>query len=88
LCCLYVGAVPDFCFSFFLGARRQRRAQGPSKKQQKGPKKSRQKATDRLPFFFFLGAPCVGCGHARCQMAAHVGTHSWLRGLPLRASSL
>jgi hypothetical protein len=42
--------------------------EGPPKQKQKNKdqQKSRQKATDRLPFLFYfiLGAPCVGCGHA------------------------
>jgi hypothetical protein len=31
--------------------------------------------------FFFLGAPCVGCGPS-ADMPPHVGTRSWLWGLP------
>jgi hypothetical protein len=69
-------------------------------KLQGAPQKTKQKKTrnkkttpktkniDRLPFYFlFLGAPCVGCGPS-VDMPPHVGTRSWLWGLPLRASSL
>jgi hypothetical protein len=55
------------------------------KTQKTRDKKKSQKTTDRL--FFFLGAPCVGCGPS-VDMPPHVGTRSWLWGLPLRASSL
>jgi hypothetical protein len=58
-------------------------------KENKGQKTQSQKTTDRLSFFFFffLGASCVGCGPS-VDMPPHVGTRSWLRCLPLRASSL
>jgi hypothetical protein len=49
------------------------------------PKNNRP--TFLLLFLFFLGAPCVGCGPS-VDMPPHVGTRSWLWGLPLRASSL
>jgi hypothetical protein len=64
---------------------------GPPKKKTKkqGTKKqSRQKTTDRLSFLFlfFLGAPCVGCGPS-VDIPPHVGTRSWLWGLPLYDTS-
>jgi hypothetical protein len=49
------------------------------------PKNNRP--TFLLFFSFFSGAPCVGCGPS-VDMPPHVGTRSWLWGLPLRASSL
>jgi hypothetical protein len=62
-----------------------------------GPKQKKKKTRDKktipknnrpaFPFFFFLGAPCVGCGPS-VDMPPHVATRSWLWGLPLRASSL
>jgi hypothetical protein len=65
--------------------------QGASKKKQKentGQKNNPKKQPTDFPFFFFfLGAPCVGCGPS-VDMPPHVGTRSWLRCLPLRASSL
>jgi hypothetical protein len=63
------------------------------------PKKKKRETRDKktipknnrptfLFFFpFFLGAPCVGCGPS-VDIPPHVGTRSWLWGLPLRASSL
>jgi hypothetical protein len=69
------------------GADGWRRAitQGAPKK--KNTKKTREEKTiskNNRPtsfFFFFLGAPCVGCGPS-VDMPLHVGTRSWLRGLP------
>jgi hypothetical protein len=66
--------------------------QGASKKKEKentGQKNNPKKQPTDFPFFFlfFLGAPCVGCGPS-VDMPPHVGTRSWLRCLPLRASSL
>jgi hypothetical protein len=58
-----------------------------NKKKQGTKKQFALKTTDRLSFFFlicFLGAPCVGCGPS-VDMPPHVGTRSWLWGLPLRA---
>jgi hypothetical protein len=59
----------------------------------KNPQKTRNKKTipkkqpTDFPSFFFLGAPCVGCGPS-VNMPPHVSTRSWLWGLPLRASAL
>jgi hypothetical protein len=65
--------------------------QGASKKKEKENKEQKnnlpKKQPTDFPFFFFLGAPCVGCGPS-VDMPPHVGTRNWLRGLPLRASSL
>jgi hypothetical protein len=55
-------------------------------KEQKNNLPKKQPTTDRLPFFF-LGAPCVGCGPS-ADMPPHLGTRNWLWGLLLRASSL
>jgi hypothetical protein len=88
------GAVPRASFLGHPVALTSTRSPGPgkgaskNKTKKKGTKKQfTQKTTDRLSFFFFLGAPCVGCGPS-VDMPPHVGTRSWLWGLPLRASSL
>jgi hypothetical protein len=67
--------------------------QGASKKKEKENKEQKQKDNPgkKQPtdfFFFFKGAPCVGCGPSVDMPPHHVGTRSWLWGLPLRASSL
>jgi hypothetical protein len=64
----------------FQGAPKKKEKE--NKEQKNNPKKQ---PTD-FPLFF-LGAPCVGCGPS-VDMPPHVGTRSWLWGLPLRASSL
>jgi hypothetical protein len=61
-----------------------------NKKKKTRTKKTIQAKNNRptfLYFLFFLGAPCVGCGPS-VDIPPHVGTRSWLWGLPLRASSL
>jgi hypothetical protein len=51
-------------------------------KENKGEKNNPKKQPTDFPFlFFFLGAPCVGCGPP-VDMPPHVGTRSWLWGLP------
>jgi hypothetical protein len=64
----------------------------PKKKQKENTEQTntpgKKQPTDFPSFFsFFLGAPCVGCGPS-VDIPPRVGTRSWLRGLPLRASSL
>jgi hypothetical protein len=66
--------------------------QGAFQKKEKENKEQKnnllKKQPTDFPFLFsFLGAPCVGCGPS-VDMPPHVGTRSWLWGLPLRASSL
>jgi hypothetical protein len=70
----------NFDLGFLQGASQKKKKQG-------AKKQFAQKTTDRLSSFFFLGAPCVGCGPS-VDMPPHVGTRSWLSGLPLRASYL
>jgi hypothetical protein len=75
---------------FFFQPKNRAKTRGLKKKKNKEQKNNlpKKQPTD-FPFFFFffLGAPCVGCGPS-VDMPPHVGTRNWLRGLPLRASSL
>jgi hypothetical protein len=67
-------------------------AQGASKKKEKenkGQKNNPEKQPTDFPsffLFFFLGAPCVGCGPS-VDMPPHVGTRSWPRKKKTKAPS-
>jgi hypothetical protein len=70
------------------------RNRGASKKKEKENthEKKNLAKSDRptFPFFFFLGAPFKRYARRMwtCHRRPQMGTRSWLRGLPLQASSL